>query len=132
MYRAEHVRLRRSVALKLLLPELGGDERFRERFLRESRLAAATEHPGILPIYDAGEGWPVGTPGVETTISSTVERLDLTSPAAVRETITLPRPASELDVDGTRIFYRGLEDDSPIYELSGATWTPRQPQLENP
>jgi serine/threonine-protein kinase len=55
VYRAEDVRLQRRVALKLLSPQLGDDGRFRERFLRESRLAAATEHPGIVPVYEAGE-----------------------------------------------------------------------------
>ena len=47
--------LDRNVALKLLAPELAEDVRFRERFLRESRLAASLDHPAIIPIYDAGE-----------------------------------------------------------------------------
>jgi serine/threonine protein kinase len=32
-----------------------GEAGFRERFLRESRLAASIDHPSILPVYDAGE-----------------------------------------------------------------------------
>jgi serine/threonine protein kinase len=47
--------LDRLVALKLLAPELAGDEAFRERFLRESRLAASLDHPNIVPVFDAGE-----------------------------------------------------------------------------
>src|SRR5947207_6260694 len=54
VYRAEHVRLGRAAALKLLTPALGGAD-FRERFLRESQLAASLDHPSIVPIYDAGE-----------------------------------------------------------------------------
>src|SRR5262249_61691333 len=55
VYRAEDLRLNRNVALKLLAPELAEDERFRERFLGESRLAASIDHPNIVPIYEAGE-----------------------------------------------------------------------------
>ena len=47
--------LDRPVALKLIAPELADDRSFRERFLRESRLAASLDHPGILPVYAAGE-----------------------------------------------------------------------------
>jgi Protein kinase domain len=54
VYRAEHVRLGRTAALKLLAPVLG-EAGFRERFLRESQLAASIDHPSILPVYDAGE-----------------------------------------------------------------------------
>jgi serine/threonine protein kinase len=55
VYRAEHLHLGRPAALKLLLPELADDEGFRERFLRESRVAAAITHPNVIPVYDAGE-----------------------------------------------------------------------------
>jgi serine/threonine-protein kinase len=55
VYIAEQIRLGRQVALKLLAAELGWDEQFRERFVRESNVAAAIDHPNIIPIYDAGE-----------------------------------------------------------------------------
>jgi ABC-type branched-subunit amino acid transport system substrate-binding protein/DNA-binding beta-propeller fold protein YncE/predicted Ser/Thr protein kinase len=55
VYRAFDTRLDRPVALKLIAPELAQDPRFRERFLRESRLAAAIDHGNVLPIYEAGE-----------------------------------------------------------------------------
>jgi len=55
VYRAEDLRLGRKVALKLLRASLADDGTYRERFLRESRLAASIEHAAILPIYEAGE-----------------------------------------------------------------------------
>jgi YVTN family beta-propeller protein len=55
VYRAEDLRLKRKVALKLLAPQLAEDARFRERFLRESELAASIDHPHVIPIYEAGE-----------------------------------------------------------------------------
>src|SRR5438874_1944447 len=54
VYRAEHVRLGRAAALKLLGAPFG-DADHRERFLRESKLAASLDHPGIVPVFDAGE-----------------------------------------------------------------------------
>ena len=55
VYLAQHLRLDRRVALKVLAPDLAEDERFRERFIRESRIAARIEHPNIIPVYEAGE-----------------------------------------------------------------------------
>src|SRR3954464_16030619 len=55
VYRAEHVHLRRQVALKVPMPELAEDPSFRERFIRESRATAALMHPNLVTVYDAGE-----------------------------------------------------------------------------
>jgi serine/threonine protein kinase/DNA-binding beta-propeller fold protein YncE len=55
VYRAYDLRLERQVAIKVLSPELARDEAFRQRFIRESRTAAAVDHPNIIPIFEAGE-----------------------------------------------------------------------------
>jgi hypothetical protein len=55
VYLARHLRLKRLAALKVLSAELAEDERFRDRFIRESELAASLDHPNIVPIYEAGE-----------------------------------------------------------------------------
>jgi len=55
VFRAENPRLGNLVALKLLAPELAHDDMFRERFVRESRVAASINHPNIVPIYDFGD-----------------------------------------------------------------------------
>jgi YVTN family beta-propeller protein len=55
VYRATHLGLEREVALKVIARELAGREGFRERFLRESRLAARLDHPAVVPIYDSRE-----------------------------------------------------------------------------
>ena len=55
VFRAHDERLERQVALKVLAPALAADESFRRRFIRESRSAAAVDHPHIIPVFDAGE-----------------------------------------------------------------------------
>jgi YVTN family beta-propeller protein len=55
VYLAEQERPHRQVALKLLLDLATASQTFRERFLGEAELAAAIDHPNVLPVYDAGE-----------------------------------------------------------------------------
>ncbi|MEU6091951.1 serine/threonine-protein kinase [Streptomyces sp. NPDC047085] len=55
VYRARDLRLDRTVALKLLAPELARNDTFRKRFTHESRVAAAIDHPHIVPVFEAGE-----------------------------------------------------------------------------
>ena len=55
VYRATQLGLDRPVALKLVAPERAADGSFRARFERESRVAAAIEHPNVIPVYGAGE-----------------------------------------------------------------------------
>jgi serine/threonine-protein kinase len=55
VFRARDERLSRMVALKVLAPGLAADDAFRQRFIRESRAAAAVDDPHIIPVYEAGE-----------------------------------------------------------------------------
>jgi len=54
VYRAQEIELRRLVALKVLPPGLGSPD-MAERFRREARMAAALDHPNIIPIYRVGQ-----------------------------------------------------------------------------
>ena len=55
VYRATQLALDRLVALKTIAPALAADASFRQRFVRESKAAAAIEHPNVIPIFSAGE-----------------------------------------------------------------------------
>ena len=54
VYRAQDIRHHRSVALKVLKPELGA-LLGAERFLSEIRVTANLQHPHLLPLFDSGE-----------------------------------------------------------------------------
>src|SRR5271169_3126868 len=55
VYRAHDRLLDRTVALKVLFPELSVDRSFVERFRREAQSAAGLSHPSIVSVYDWGE-----------------------------------------------------------------------------
>ncbi|WP_205878804.1 serine/threonine-protein kinase [Mycobacterium camsae] len=55
VWRAQDTVIDRTVALKTLLPHFAQDEKFKQRFRREARLAARLEDPHLVPIYDIGE-----------------------------------------------------------------------------
>jgi serine/threonine-protein kinase len=52
VWRVRDLSLEREVALKVLHPEVAGDQRAVGRFRREARLAAQLAHPAIVPVYD--------------------------------------------------------------------------------
>ena len=54
VYCARDRRLKRSVAVKVLPPELGYRSDIRQRFLREAETAAQLNHPNICTLYDFG------------------------------------------------------------------------------
>lgn len=55
VYRAVHLRLKRTVAIKVMHAALASDDTFQARFLREAQSAAALSHPNIVEVYDFGE-----------------------------------------------------------------------------
>jgi hypothetical protein len=55
VYRAAELRPERTIALKVIAPELAAEAQFRTRFLRESQLAATIEHPHVVPVLRVGE-----------------------------------------------------------------------------
>jgi hypothetical protein len=94
VYRAWDPSLDRPVALKLLPPSLSDDDAFRQRFLRETRLAAAIDHPNIIPIYEAGDDG-----GVLFLVMRLVDGVDLDrrlsdGPLDVAQTVALLGPVA--------------------------------------
>jgi serine/threonine protein kinase len=55
VYRAEQVKPRRDVAVKILQPQWAKNEKVRSRFRREAQAMASLEHPAILPVHEVGE-----------------------------------------------------------------------------
>ena len=55
VYRARQRRPDRTVAIKVIAPELAADPAFRARFEQESATAAEIEHPNVIPVYEVGD-----------------------------------------------------------------------------
>src|SRR6478609_6635369 len=55
VFRARQPKLSRTVAMKVIAPELRGNPTIQRRFLEEGIAAASIEHPNSIPVHDAGE-----------------------------------------------------------------------------
>jgi serine/threonine protein kinase len=88
--------LGRSVAIKVMRPEVARQQNARQRFLREARAAAAVEHPRVVAIHHVGE-WR-GTPYLvmpRLRGCSLAARLKDPAPLPIDEVIAFIREAAE-------------------------------------
>jgi len=55
VFLAEHLAMKRQVAIKVLPADKAADHESRERFYREARMVAALDHPNVVQAYDIGQ-----------------------------------------------------------------------------
>jgi len=94
VFRAHDVRLNRTVALKIVAPEHAADESYKQRFISESRAAAAVDHPNIVPIYEAGDAQGVLFIAMRFVRGGDVGSLARTQPLAADRTAEIVRQAA--------------------------------------
>ncbi len=73
VFEAEDLRLRRRIALKVMLPRMSEDASGRERFLREARSAAAVHHRHVVTIFEVGQSGNVPYLAMELLRGETLE-----------------------------------------------------------
>ena len=127
VYRAYDDHLDRRVALKVLAPDLARDEVFRARFIQESRIAAATEHPNIIPVFSAGEADGVLYIAMRHVPDGDVRTLiDRVGPLpAARACALIAQAASALDAAHARgLVHRDVKPTNMLLEISSRTSRP--------
>jgi serine/threonine-protein kinase len=127
VYRAHDDHLDRRVALKVLAPDLARDEVFRARFIQESRIAAATEHPNIIPVFSAGEADGVLYIAMRYVPDGDVRTLiDRVGPLpAARACALIAQAASALDAAHARgLVHRDVKPTNMLLEISPRTSRP--------
>jgi DNA-binding beta-propeller fold protein YncE len=123
VFRAYDSRLGRYVALKILAPALATDETFRQRFVRESRAAAAVDEPHIIPVFEAGESDGVLFIAMRYVRGGDVRSLLGRSGqlAAVQAAEIVAQAASALDAAHARgLVHRDVKPANMLLESSGA------------
>jgi serine/threonine-protein kinase len=127
VFRAHDERLDRTVALKILAPALAADEAFRQRFIRESRAAAAVDDPHIIPVFEAGEASGVLFIAMRYVrggdVRSLVGRLSRVPPGRVAEIVS--QVASALDAaHGRGLVHRDVKPANMLLDASSGVGRP--------
>ncbi len=90
VFQAEDPQLRRTIALKTMLPSIAANARLRQRFLREAQAAALLENDHIVPIYQVGEDRGVPYLAMPFLKGMSLEdRLKKASPLNVKQVVRL-------------------------------------------
>jgi serine/threonine protein kinase len=121
VFRAHDTKLNRSVALKVLSPELTRDVGRRQRFLREAQAAARVNHPAIGQVYDVDEEGEVTFIAMELIEGRTVRQLilerDLDCLAAVDIAIQVAEGLAKAHAAG--IIHRDIKPSNIVRSNDG-------------
>jgi serine/threonine-protein kinase len=115
------------VALKILAPALADDEAFRQRFIRESRAAAAVDDPHIIPVFEAGEASGVLFIAMRYVrggdVGTLVRRLGTLQPGRMAGIVS--QVASALDAAHARgLVHRDVKPTNMLLDASGGAGRP--------
>jgi serine/threonine-protein kinase len=121
VYRAEDEKLRRPVALKVLPPDLVGNEERRLRFLREARAAAAVSHPNIATIHEVGEADGIVFIAMELVEGPTLRSLIGGKPLPTRQALRIAVQVTEAlaKAHQAHVIHRDLKPDNVVVGADG-------------
>jgi serine/threonine protein kinase len=114
VYRAEDVKLRREVALKVLSVAVAGDSAYLQRFQEEARLASSLNHPNIVTIYGVGEEGDVAYIAMELVHGRTLRNLLAEGAPSVKEVLLVAVQVAEAlaAAHADRITHRDLKPEN--------------------
>ena len=121
VYRARDERLQRTVALKLLPPDVARDESRRLRFLREARAAAQVSHPAIAAIHDVGEADGSVFIAMELVEGRTLREHQAGSPLPAEQVVRFATQIAEAleRAHAAGVVHRDLKPDNVIVQPDG-------------
>lgn len=118
VYRARDTRLERSVAIKILPPELAGNAQFKIRFEREAKTISQLNHPNICTLYDVGDNYLVMELLEGETLADRLAKGPLSIDDVLRYGIQIALALDKAHKSG--IVHRDLKPGNVILTKSGA------------
>ncbi|MDQ2665079.1 MAG: serine/threonine protein kinase [Gemmatimonadota bacterium] len=119
VYLARDKRLDRLVALKVLPAEVASQTVLRERFLRETRMAAGFSHPNIVPVYSIEERDDLLAYAMAYVEGdSLADRVKRSGPLSIRETVKLLQDVGYAlaYAHGRKVVHRDIKPDNIMIE----------------
>ena len=117
VYKARDTRLNRTIAIKVLPPEVAGDPLARERFEREARAVAALNHPHICTLHDLGS-----QDGIDFLVMEYLDGVTPRGPMPVEDALKLATQVAEALAVAHRhgIVHRDLKPGNIMLTAVGA------------
>src|SRR5258708_17569815 len=122
VYRARDERLRREVAVKVLVSQLSADPARRKRFEQEARSASSLNHPNIVTIYDIGSTDSTVYIAMELVDGRTLRDLQQEGLLPTRRLLDIAFQISDClaKAHGAGIVHRHLKPENIIVTKAGA------------